>query len=113
MNELETLELLGRVQAIWCRQRVDELVHAEWTEWLARTEYRDALDAVCEFRDAPDRDAPTPGMVAQLARRIAERRRKVRLLELPRPTPEQIARNRALLKDLLHVVVKDDAPKGA
>lgn len=106
MEAQQAVEILGIVKAIWTRQPVDKLIAGQWVECLVRVSFEAGRQAVREFRDAGRADAPTPGEVWKLAQDIDDRSARaraagrLRLVE-PKPSDEQVQRNRATLHEII------------
>ncbi len=107
--------VLLQVKAYWYRQPVDDLTVSGWVQLLADADVRDAAAAVREYAELGGEESPAPGAVRRRAREIAARRedaerRQRRALEEPKPSVEQIAENRRLLRELTEKIGRRGSP---
>jgi hypothetical protein len=98
----ETAKVLMMVRAAWLRQPADDATCAVWHAVLRDFEYRVVAKATAEFLGTPRTEPPTPGQIREHAFRVRERMRaNVRALPAPPASPEQIARNKAVLREMI------------
>jgi hypothetical protein len=84
---------------------VDKLIAVEWADCLAEIEHRDAVAAVNLLRDSGAIEPPTPGQVYRESLAAAKRREEterswLKMLPMGKPSEEEKARVRKLLRDL-------------
>lgn len=84
-------------------------MQAEWAECLSRVSFESALETVRSIRDLGTQEPPTPGEVYLGGRQRdegieADRRRKIRLLDAPKPNAEEIAKVRSILGGVLEKI---------
>lgn len=104
MDIEQTGQLMLRIKGCWFRQPADDPTIAVWHEILQRIEARDAQAAVAMLIRSERAEPPTPGVVYQLALKIGAdreelRRSQIRLLPEPKPSPEEIARVKAIVAE--------------
>jgi len=106
MEKSEAIKILGKVKANWYRQPTDRVVQNEWAEALLATGYEDAYRAVNAWRDSGSPEAPTVGQLAVDAAEFAKqredaRRAKLYRLDEPKPSAEEIKRNKSILRSII------------